>query len=191
MRKCCHEMHSASFSWRVHNRNSGPISCLRIRNATELHMWTFSLIDWDFLLLWRHNGHDSVSNHQPYDCLLNQLFRHRSKKTSKLRVTGLCAGEFPAQMASNAENVSIWWRHHGSTLSETTSGKEIMGRFSRYCHRLCDQGLSLQDSDVTYLMFSLQYLKPSSHKAHADRCLGQWSPPSEGRDWLGHSTKCI
>ena len=22
-------------------------------------------------------------------------------------------GEFPAQMASYAENVSIWWRHHG------------------------------------------------------------------------------
>ena len=22
-------------------------------------------------------------------------------------------GEFPAQMDSNAENVSIWWRHHG------------------------------------------------------------------------------
>ena len=40
------------------------------------------------------------------------------KNPSKLRVTGLCAGnspvtgEFPAQMASNAENVSIWWRHH-------------------------------------------------------------------------------
>ena len=48
-------------------------------------------------------------NHQPYDCLLNRLFRRRSKKTSKLRVTGLCAGnspgtgEFPAQMASNAD----------------------------------------------------------------------------------------
>ena len=69
-------------------------------------------------LLWRHNGHDGVSNHQPHDCLLNRLFRRRSMKTSKLRVTGLCAGnspgtgEFPAQMASNAENVSIWWRHH-------------------------------------------------------------------------------
>ena len=25
-------------------------------------------------------------------------------------------GEFPAQMASNAENVSIWWRHHGSAV---------------------------------------------------------------------------
>ena len=43
-------------------------------------------------LRWRHNGCDSVSNHQPYDCLLNRLFRRRSKKTSKLRVTGLCAG---------------------------------------------------------------------------------------------------
>ena len=63
-------------------------------------------------LQWRHNGHDSVSNHQPHDCLLNRLFRHRSKKTSKLRVTGLCVGNSPAQMASNKENVSIWWRHH-------------------------------------------------------------------------------
>ena len=67
---------------------------------------------------WRHNGRDSVSNHQPHDCLLNRLFRRRSKKTSKLRVTGLCegnppvTGEFPAQMASNAENISTWWRHH-------------------------------------------------------------------------------
>ena len=72
-------------------------------------------------LRWRHNGHDNVSNHQPRDYFLNLLFRHRSKKTSKLRVTGLCVGnspgtgEFPAQMASNAENVSIWWRHHEIT----------------------------------------------------------------------------
>ena len=69
-------------------------------------------------LRWGHNGRDSVSNHQPHHCLLNCLFRGRSKKTSKLRVTGLCVGnspgtgEFPAQMASNAENTSIWWRHH-------------------------------------------------------------------------------
>ena len=27
-------------------------------------------------------------------------------------------GEFPAQMVSNAENVSIWWRHHGSIVYE-------------------------------------------------------------------------
>ena len=37
-------------------------------------------------LQWRHDRRDSVSNHQP------RLFRRRSKKTSKLRVTGLCAG---------------------------------------------------------------------------------------------------
>ena len=67
---------------------------------------------------WHHNGHDGVLNHQPYYCFLNRLFRHRSKKTSKLCVTGLCVGnwpvtsEFPAQMASYAENVSISWHHH-------------------------------------------------------------------------------
>ena len=69
-------------------------------------------------LQWRHNGRDSVSNHQLRGCLLNRLFSRRSKKTAKLRVTGLCAGnspvtgEFPAQRASNAGSVSIWWRHH-------------------------------------------------------------------------------
>ena len=43
-------------------------------------------------LRWRHNGCDSVSNHQPHKCLLNRLFRRRSKKTSKLRVTGFVLG---------------------------------------------------------------------------------------------------
>ena len=43
-------------------------------------------------LLWRFNGREGVSNHQPHDCLLNRLFRHRSKKTAKLCVTGLCEG---------------------------------------------------------------------------------------------------
>ena len=48
---------------------------------------------WDHTLQWRHNELDCVSNHQPHDCLLNRLFRRRSKKTSKLSVTGLCAGK--------------------------------------------------------------------------------------------------
>ena len=69
-------------------------------------------------LQWRQYGRTGVSNHQPRHCLLNRIFRRRSNKTSKLRVTGLCVGnslvtdESPAQMASNAGNVSIWWRHH-------------------------------------------------------------------------------
>ena len=61
-------------------------------------------------LQWRHNERDSVSDHRRLDCLLNHLFRRRSRKTSKFRVTGLCAenplvtGEFPTQRSSNAEN---------------------------------------------------------------------------------------
>ena len=69
----------------------------------------------------RHNGCDSVSTYQPHDYLFNRLFRRRSKNTSKLRVTGLCAGnspgtgEFPTQMASYTENDSTWWCHHDHT----------------------------------------------------------------------------
>ena len=65
--------------------------------------------------------HDGVSNHQPHDCLLNCLFGRRSKESSKLCVTGLCAGnssvtgEFPTQRVSNAEDASIWWHHHETT----------------------------------------------------------------------------
>ena len=51
-------------------------------------------------LHWRHNDHDGVSNHQPHGCLLNRLFRRWSKKTSKLRVTGLCVGNSPGPVNS-------------------------------------------------------------------------------------------
>ena len=43
-------------------------------------------------LHWRHNDHGGVSNHQPHDCLLNRLFRRRSKKAPNLHVTDLCVG---------------------------------------------------------------------------------------------------
>ena len=87
----------------INHWNSGPISLPIITQSP---------------LQWRHNEPDGVSNHQPHDCLLNRLFRRRSKKTLKLCVTGLCegnlpvTGDFPAQRSSNTENVSIWWRHH-------------------------------------------------------------------------------
>ena len=66
----------------------------------------------------RYNEPDGVSYHQPVDYLLSVLFMRRSEETSKLRGTGLCeanspvTGEFPAERASNPQNVSIWWRHH-------------------------------------------------------------------------------
>ena len=71
-----------------------------------------------FSLQWRHNARDGISNHRGLDSLLLRLFRRRSSKTPKLRVTGLSEGNppvtggFPPQRASNAENVHIWWRHH-------------------------------------------------------------------------------
>ena len=84
---------------------------------------------WLFVTLqWRHNERGGVLNLRPHDCLLNRLFIRTSMKTSKLRVTGLCAGnspvtgEFFAQRASNAENASIWWRHHERGESPTVTG---------------------------------------------------------------------
>ena len=64
-------------------------------------------------LQWRLDDRDGVSIHHPHGCLLNCLFRCRSKKWSKLRVTGLCVGnspvtgEFPAQRASNAKKIHL------------------------------------------------------------------------------------
>ena len=87
--------------------------------------WLSPYPGWTLITLpWRHNERDGVSNHQAHDCLLNRLFRRRSKKKSKLRVTGLCegnspvTGEFPTQRACNMENVSIWWRHHETSAPE-------------------------------------------------------------------------
>ena len=83
-----------------------------------------------FPLQWRHNKRDGASNHPRLDCLLlDHLFKRRSKKTSKLHVTGLGEGKpplidgFPLQRASNAENVSIWWRHHAPMLQDTCPGQ--------------------------------------------------------------------
>ena len=58
----------------------------------------------------RYDHYNIQSHHQPHDCLLIKAPRHWP----------LCGeftgtGEFPAQRASYAENVSIWWRHHDSS----------------------------------------------------------------------------
>ena len=88
--------------------SSGAQWCiiLRLQNKVE-QVWRSSL-------QWRHNGRDCVSSHQPHHCLLSRLFRRRSKKTWRAGHSPVTC-EFPVQMASNAENVSIWWRHHGTS----------------------------------------------------------------------------
>ena len=79
-------------------------SCIQ---STYEKIWIMSTSICRFVLAlqWRRNGRNSVSNHQPRECLPSRLIR----RSSKLRVTGLCAGnspvtgEFSAQRASNAE----------------------------------------------------------------------------------------
>ena len=64
-------------------------------NHSPILKWISNFIP-NFLidvLQWRHHGYDGLSTHQSYDCLLNRVFRRRSKKTSKPRGTGLCEGE--------------------------------------------------------------------------------------------------
>ena len=87
-----------------------PVSPIQNWNWTIMTRWTpkdptaarITRSLFGTTLQWRHNERDGVSNHRRLDCLLNCLFRRRSKKTSKLRVTGLCEGnssltcEFPA-----------------------------------------------------------------------------------------------
>ena len=66
-------------------------------------------------LQWCQNRCDGVSNHQAYRCLLNRLFRPRSKKKKSAprhwplcgEITSDWAGEIPAQMANNAKMFAL------------------------------------------------------------------------------------
>ena len=100
----------------LHNLNYGAPtiewwSSIIRRGAPQLrgiwHSIQLSQIKWNFIpqkclttifhfllvystsLQWRNNERYGVSNPQPHDCLFSRLFRHRSKKTSELRVTFL------------------------------------------------------------------------------------------------------
>ena len=104
----------------------------------------------------RPNERDGVSYQQPHDCLLKRLFRRRSKKTSKLRVTGLCVcvcvwgggggggdssvtGEFAVYRASNAEISSIWWRHHALHREAAQNHRWVIEPPSmRYQYAICN-----------------------------------------------------
>ena len=165
-------------------------------------------------LRWRQNGRDGGSNHQPCDCLLNRLLRRRLKKTSTLRVTGLCAGnspvtgEFPAQMASNAENVSIWWRHHefclGWGLLELSSLISPLV-FVKVPVKIFESQSCLIDVIADELRWHLCYsIGKLSLKirwsqslccrqpSHSSWIYGQWSPASMDDLWVRCATlKCM
>ena len=109
------ELFCASFSHRYSPNsvssvvNHGLFRYSRYNKGMLLYAWC------DMRIWGRFHYYDDViisaiasQNHQPHNCLLNRLFKRRSKKSSKLRVTGFCVGnspgtgEFPAQMMKNA-----------------------------------------------------------------------------------------
>ena len=74
-----------------------PFSKILTKPSSIGRVWT---VPSSSTLQWRHNDHGGVPNHQPHRCLFNRIFRRRSKKISKLRVTGLYAGNSPGPVNS-------------------------------------------------------------------------------------------
>ena len=82
--------HRLIFIMAIHHTQKDPLyieTGPRFFDCGHIYVWAGAL-------KWHHNGHNGVSNHKHHNCLLNRLFRHRSKKASKRK------------------NFSIWWRHH-------------------------------------------------------------------------------
>ena len=133
-------------------------------------------------LQWHHDERYGVLNHQPHDCLLNRLFSRRSEKSPKLPVTGLCegnspvTGEFPTQRASNAENVSIWWRNHDL---ETSVFWAHLEEHQDTIHSKCTSGIA--QTSPAYLNPSLQMW----------RVVNTLRPRQNGRHFADDIFKCI
>ena len=95
--RCCRDACHISEWYDNNNTQSCDFETSRDLTVRRLTAWWIEVLALHVrytprTLRWRHNGRDSVSNHQPHDCLLNRLFRRRTKKPSKLSVTGLCVG---------------------------------------------------------------------------------------------------
>ena len=132
---------------------------------------------WYFLdtLQWRHNDHDGVSNHQPHGCLLNGLFGQIKENIKAQRHWPLCGeftgtGEFPAQRASNAESVSIWWRHHVRFVTRPLSPSQVTAAhtkvgYSHKCH-LRVPYLQMSFSNLTRMVRYKHLAVPSMEPNH-------------------------
>ena len=111
----------------------------------------------------RYNECDGVSNHQPHDCLFNRLFRHRWKKTSKLRVTDLCA-----DLQKNPCWFKTWMGFVGPTL--TKLGTSFIWDFSLVACVMSPWELLMQTC----------WWPPSDHS-----CVQLTSPHLSGFMWYG------
>ena len=138
----------SSLSFFVHVWSIFPLCTLNtahsIRNQLIPLLARFSYVLWftsvftlccvlwfGIILQWRHNERNGASHHRRLDCLLNRLFGRRSKKTSKLRVTGFCEGNPPVRWLVDY----LRFPHNGPvTRKMFPFGDVIMGR-NHPCHK--------------------------------------------------------
>ena len=101
-------------------------------------------------LQWRHGERDGVSNHRRLDCLLSRLFSRRSKKISKLRVTGICEGNPPVtggfphkgpvtRKMFPFDDVVMWCQEIAISMKMTTSAPDALGGTNQWhIYRDCE-----------------------------------------------------
>ena len=86
--------------WRIISMYFNVLSMLKIPNLHELCVPPPFPSVYIHTLQWRHNELDDVSNHQPYDCLLNRLFRRRSTKYPSCKLLRLGASGIAHHISS-------------------------------------------------------------------------------------------
>ena len=139
--------------------------------SSYVHQWATGL--YPDLIQWRHNDCNGVWNHQRLDCLLNCLFRCRSKETSKLRVTGLGEANplltigFPSQRASYCPILTL--RYKQSIKHVSGAANVVPDTLSRHPIKNADKPDDLEDS----IHASIAYIATT---------VMRYTPP---RPWLG------
>ena len=95
-----------------------------------LHFISFAILDWNCVTQRGEEPHYSdaimgvitsqnTSLTIVYPTVHSDADQRKHQSSASLAFAGNSPGtdEFPAQMASNAENASIWWRHHVTYLT--------------------------------------------------------------------------
>ena len=100
-------------------------NALTSRGDVVKHRYIWGTCEWLFLSITMTSKYTQWRLKSPALRLFTQLFiRAQIKENIKAPRHWHCAGnspvtgEFPPQMASNADNVSIWWRHHAEIYTD-------------------------------------------------------------------------
>ena len=95
-------------------------SCLWVNTSITLYTSNGKINS--ITLLWRHNVRDGVSNHQPHDCYSTVYSGADQRKYQS-----------SAALASNAENVSLWW--HRRDIPSCVVSIVLVDGQARHCAR--------------------------------------------------------